>query len=204
MTQRIALITCCGANFNSVRFALARLGVQTEDTTDPAAVAAADKIILPGVGAAAVAMQALERHGLVDVLRNNKKPLLGVCVGMQVLYERSEEGDVACLGLLPGTVARFPETGADGARLRVPHMGWNSLNIKRAGALLDGIADGAYAYFVHSFRAPVSAFTIAESDYGGPFAAAVQKDNLYACQFHPERSAGVGARLLRNFTEMPC
>ena len=154
--------------------------------------------IVAGVGAAAPGMARLRDAGLVDVLRGLRQPLLGVCLGMQLLFERSEESDTECLGLLPGTVKRFP----GGGPLRVPHMGWNDLRSERADPLLDGIGDEPYAYFVHSYAAPPTPATIASTDYGIAFSAIVRQDNVCGMQFHPERSAAVGARLLGNFLEL--
>jgi glutamine amidotransferase len=194
----VVLVDSGGANLGSVRAALARLGVAAPLTRDAAVIRAASHVILPGVGAAAPAMARLREARLGDVLRELTQPLLGICVGMQLLYQRSEEGDTECLGLLSGRVRRF-----DAARCgRVPHMGWNSLARRRGSALLDGIDDGAYAYFVHSYAAPLDD-AIASCDYGGAFAAVVSRGNVHGVQFHPERSAAVGARLLANFLALP-
>jgi glutamine amidotransferase len=157
-------------------------------------------VILPGVGAAGPGMARLRELDLVDTLRGLRQPLLGICLGMQLLYERSAEGEVECLGLLPGVVRHLtPALG-----IRVPHMGWNRLRMLRASPLLDGVADGDSAYFVHSYAAPVSADTVAASDHGGLFTAVVQRGRHCGAQFHPERSAAAGARILRNFLEMDC
>ena len=196
--MRLALVNAGGANIGSVRYALGRLGVEAELTTDAQVIRSADRVILPGVGAAPEAMRRLHAQGLVEPLRALAVPLLGICLGMQLLYERSEEGDVACLGLLPGTVRRLlPAPG-----IRIPHMGWNRLRRLRPSALLDGVADDASAYFVHSYAAPVSADTVAASDHGGLFSAVVQRGRHCGAQFHPERSAATGARILGNFLEM--
>ncbi|HTE40469.1 MAG TPA: imidazole glycerol phosphate synthase subunit HisH, partial [Steroidobacteraceae bacterium] len=164
-------------------------------TTDPDQVRAATHVILPGVGTAADCMSRLERSKLIETIKSIKQPLLGICVGMQLLFDSSEEGDVKCLGLLPGRVQRFPNR----AGLPVPHMGWNQLNVKRQTLLTQGLHPNDYVYFVHSFAAPIGDMTLASTDYGAPFSAAVQKDNIYGVQFHPERSARVGAIILRNF-----
>jgi glutamine amidotransferase len=193
--MRLAIIDNGGANIASVRYAIERLGVNAELTTDPAKVRAATHVILPGVGTAADCMSRLQSRGLVDTIKSIKQPLLGICVGMQLLFESSAEGDVACLGLLPGRVQRFPPR----AGLPVPHMGWNQLNVQRPTLLMQGIHAKDYVYFVHSFAAPLSDLTLASTDYGSPFSAVVQKDNIYGVQFHPERSARVGAIILRNF-----
>jgi imidazole glycerol-phosphate synthase subunit HisH len=198
VSARLAIIDSGGANIASLRFAVERLGIESELTTDPARVRSASHVLLPGVGAAADCMSRLQRAGLVDTIRALKQPLLGICVGMQLLFESSEEGDVACLGLLPGRVRRFADMGD----LPVPHMGWNQLEFQAGSPLLDDIDPGDYVYYVHSYAAPVNRLTLATSDYGGPFSAIVQRDNVFGAQFHPERSARTGARLLQNFLQL--
>jgi len=194
----VVLVDGGGTNIGSVRYALQRLGLDAEMTADADRISAASHVILPGVGAAGPGMKKLREAGLTEVLRGLRQPLLGVCLGMQLLYERSEEGDTECLGLLPGAVAHFP--AGDG--LRIPHMGWNRLRVESDDPLLADLDDEAYAYFVHSYAAPVSAATIASTDYGAPFSAIVRQGNVCGMQFHPERSAAVGARLLQNFLEL--
>lgn len=196
--MRLALVDAGGANIGSVRYALRRLGVEATLTADAEAIRAADKVILPGVSTAATVMRRLRELGLVDTLRGLRQPLLGVCVGMQLLFEHSEEDDTPCLGLLPGAVRRLPA----GAGIRVPHMGWNRLRVRRADRLLEGFEDGDYAYFVHSYAAPPTDDCIASSDHGREFAAIVRRGNVVGAQFHPERSSAAGARLLRNFLEI--
>ena len=193
--MNVVLVDSGGANIGSVRYALERLGVQAAMSADPAVIRAADRVILPGVGAAGPAMARLNELALVDVLRSLAQPLLGICLGMQLLFDDSEEGDVACLGLVPGRVRRMPESPG----VRVPHMGWNRLQPRRPSSLLDGIADGAQAYFVHSYAAPVTPDCLASCGHGADFAAVVQRGNVAGAQFHPERSAATGARLLENF-----
>ena len=196
---QLAIIDSGGANIASLCFAIERLGVASEVTKDPARLRAATHVILPGVGAAADCMGRLEAAGLVDTIRSLRQPMLGVCVGMQLLFDSSAEGNVRCLGLLPGRVQRF----ADIADLPVPHMGWNQLELRRESPLLQGIAAGDYVYFVHSYAAPLDdALTLAVTDYGRPFSAIVQSGNIYGAQFHPERSARVGALLLKNFLQL--
>lgn len=191
------MVDAGGANLGSVRQALQRLGVEPELSADAAAIASADRVILPGVSTAAVVMQALRRLDLVEVLRGLQAPLLGVCAGMQVLFEHSEEGDVDCLGLLPGRVRRLqPAPG-----VRVPHMGWNRLHRLGASALSEGIDEGDWAYFVHSYAAPVDGHCLLACDHGRRFAAVVQRGRVAGAQFHPERSSRAGERLLRNFIE---
>lgn len=195
--MKVAVVDSGGANIASVCFALQRLGVEAELTGDAAVIRGAERVILPGVGAAAPAMARLRELGLVQTLRELNAPLLGICLGMQLLFEASEEGDTQCLGLLPGRVALLP--AAPG--VRVPHMGWNTLEPLRACSLLDGIGDAAQAYFVHSYAAPISDDCIAACRHGQRFAAMVQRGHVAGAQFHPERSAGRGARVLRNFIE---
>lgn len=191
----LVIIDAGGANLGSVRAAFARLGVSPELSRDPARIATAERLVLPGVGAAAPVMETLRASGIDVLLRGLKTPLLGVCIGMQVLFERSEEGDVAGLGLLRGQVQKLPASPG----IRMPHMGWNRLARRVDSPLLDGIDEGAQAYFVHSYGVIGSADAIAETEHGSTFCAAVACDNIAGAQFHPERSGAVGARFLRNF-----
>ncbi|SOO34982.1 imidazole glycerol phosphate synthase subunit HisH [Xanthomonas citri] len=194
----VALIDAGGANLGSVRYALERLGVDARVVRDAAGLQGAQRVILPGVGAAPEAMSRLRAQGLVEPLRELQVPLIGICLGMQLLFEHSEEGDVECLGLLPGIVRHMtPALG-----IRVPHMGWNQLVPMRDSALLAGLPERASAYFVHGYAAPVPADTVAACDHGGLFTAVVQNGLRCGAQFHPERSADTGARILRNFLEM--
>jgi imidazole glycerol-phosphate synthase subunit HisH len=193
----VAVVDAGGANLGSVRYALERLGARPRLVRDPEALAGASRVILPGVGAAAPAMALLRERGLDAALRRLQVPLLGICLGMQLLYEASEEGEVACLGLLPGRVRAM--RAAAGAR--IPHMGWNRLRLRRRSPLLEGLADGEHAYFVHGYAAPVDRDCIAESRHGAPFAAMVARGRVCGAQFHPERSARAGAQLLRNFLQ---
>ena len=199
----VVLIDAGGANIGSVRYALERLGVSAALSGDAAVIRAAGRVILPGVGAAAPAMARLRELGLIETIRGLQQPLLGICLGMQLLFECSEEGDaerarVDCLGLLPGAVAKLPAQPG----IRIPHMGWNTLERRRVDPLLDDIAPGSSAYFVHSYAAPVTDDCIAECVHGAPFAAIVRRGNVMGAQFHPERSASTGARLLENFLRM--
>jgi glutamine amidotransferase len=194
----VVIIDSGGANLASLGFALGRLGATSRVVSDPREIRDAARIILPGVGSAGNAMQRLRERGLDAALRDTRRPVLGICLGMQLLYGRSEEEDAECLGVLPETVARL----ADRPGLPVPHMGWNSLSPQRDDPLLAGLGVADHVYFVHSYAAPVTADTIAVSDYGGPIAAAVRRDNFWGVQFHPERSSRAGARLLGNFLEL--
>ncbi len=195
----LAIVDSGGANIASVRFALERLGVAGELTVDPAVIRSAERVILPGVGSAPEGMKRLRARGLVDCVRGLKQPVLGICLGMQLLFEASEEGNTPSLGLIPGRVALLPESPG----VTVPHMGWNTLDVRRASPLLKGVDATTRFYFVHSFAGPVNEFTLAGCTHGAIFAAAVRRGNFWGVQFHPERSGAAGARLLRNFLEMP-
>jgi len=192
----IAVVDSGGANIASVLHALRRLGAEPEFTADPAVIGAADRVILPGVGAAGRAMAVLREHGLVDVIRSLQQPVLGICLGMQLLFDSSEEDDARLIGLIPARLQRLP----DRAGLRVPHMGWNAVSVRQPDPLTESL-DGKWFYFVHSFAAPVGDWTLATSEHGRPFSAMVRQGNFCGAQFHPERSASAGAALLRRFME---
>ncbi|MFI8719732.1 imidazole glycerol phosphate synthase subunit HisH [Stenotrophomonas sp. NPDC077464] len=193
----IALIDAGGANLGSVRYALERLGARVQLVRDADGLQGARRVILPGVGAARPAMQRLHAQGLVEPLRRLQVPLMGICLGMQLLFDRSEEADVETLGLIPGTVRKLvPATG-----IRVPHMGWNRLLPLKPSVLLRDIPERASAYFVHSYAAPLNAYTVAACDHGGLFTAMVEQGRYFGAQFHPERSGDTGALMLRNFLE---
>ena len=197
----IAIIDSGGANIASVTFALERCGATGMLTTDPTVIAKAERVILPGVGAAPVAMARLRETGLIDCIRSLTQPVLGICLGMQLLFERSEEGNTPLLGRIPGVLDAF--TPAPG--LSIPHMGWNQLLPRGDGAshpLLAGIKDGAHVYFVHSYAAPVSDDTLASCSYGEDFTAIVARDNFMGAQFHPERSGPVEAQIQQNFLNL--
>lgn len=196
----VAVIKLGVGNTASVMFALERLGANAVLTSDPAQVREAARVILPGVGAGGAAMRFLNRSGMADALRRFTRPLLGICLGQQLLYQRSEEGDAIALGLLPGTVSPLKAT----RQLPTPHMGWSALRNVQQHPLLDGVRSGDYAYFVHSYACPADVNAIAEGQYGASFAAAVSRDNIFGCQFHPERSGAVGARIMGNFLALPC
>ena len=198
MAGPVAIIDSGGANIASLLFALERLGYDATLTTSAEVITAADRVILPGVGAAADAMQRLRDSGLVDVIRGLQQPVLGICLGMQLLADASEEEDVDCLGIIPGVVRRLQV--ADG--FPVPNMGWCPVARTAETPVLDGIEDGSYFYFVHSYALPPSDFTLATACHADAFSAVVGRGNFIAAQFHPERSSADGARLLRNFLEM--
>lgn len=193
----LVVIDSGGANLGSVRNALLRLGVDAPITLDLDAIRNADRLLLPGVGAASPIMRRLHASGVAELLRELRQPLLGICVGMQVLFERSAENDTECLGLLPGSVGRI----AASAGVRVPHMGWNRLRRERDSPLLREIDDEAQVYFVHSYAADIDGACIASVEHGRRYAALVQRGHIAGAQFHPERSARAGAQLLRNFLE---
>lgn len=191
----VVLVDSGGANIGSVRYALQRLGVEAPLTCDVETIRRADHVILPGVGAAAPAMAHLREAGLVEVLRGLTQPVLGVCLGMQLLCAHSEEGDVACLGMIDAPVRRLR---ADGG-LRVPHMGWNKVVACNDHPLNAGDAGDGWAYFVHGYAVPVCAATLATCEHGITFSAAIGQRNFTGVQYHPERSAAMGMAVLRNF-----
>jgi glutamine amidotransferase len=194
----IAVVDSGGANISSVLHALRRLGAEPEFTSDAATIRAADRVILPGVGAAGRAMEVLGEYGLIEVIRALRQPVLGICLGMQLLFESSEEDDARLLGLIPARLKRLPETPG----LRVPHMGWNAITNLRPDPLTAKL-DGRWFYFVHSFAAPLGEWTLSSATHGAPFSAIVRQGNFLGAQFHPERSAAAGASLLRHFMETP-
>jgi imidazole glycerol-phosphate synthase subunit HisH len=198
-TLDTVIIDSGGANLASLEFAFERLGARTHVTTDARAIASAPRVVLPGVGSARDAMQRLRNSAIAEALPTLTQPVLGICLGMQLLFKRSEEGPSDCLGLLPDTVRRLqPAPGRP-----VPHMGWNTLIPTREDPLLEGISAEDYVYFVHSYAAPVSDVTLATTDYGAPVSAVVRQGNFWGTQFHPERSAEAGARILMNFLRLP-
>lgn len=194
MTDTV-IIDSGGANLASLLFALERLGARAHVSNREAEIRSATRVILPGVGAAADAMNRLHDSGVATILPTLKQPVLGICLGMQLLFKHSEEGSTECLGIVPEQVRRLK--AAPG--LPVPHMGWNQLARVKDDPILDGIGPEDYVYFVHSYAAAVSEVTVATTDYGVALSAVVRKDNFWGAQFHPERSAATGARLLANF-----
>lgn len=194
-----AILKYPAGNIFSVVSALRRLGVEAEITDDVAALRSAERVVIPGQGEAAVTMAYLRQTGLDNVVRSLRQPVLGICIGMQLMCERSEEGGgTECLGIFPGVeVRRFVPANGE----KVPHMGWNSLSSMK-GRLFQGVDEGSYVYFVHSYYVPVGEFTIARSEYTLGFSAAIEKDNFLAVQFHPEKSGTVGEKVLKNFLEL--
>ncbi|MGY6629275.1 MAG: imidazole glycerol phosphate synthase subunit HisH [Oceanicaulis sp.] len=193
----LAIIDTSTANIASVRFALERLGAEHVLAPTPADAVGAHRLILPGVGAAGPAIARLDASGWARALRAETRPLLGVCLGMQLLFDYSQESECAGLGLIPGQVKRL-DPGADGPW---PHMGWNTLEPVREEPLMAGVPSGSHAYFVHGFHVPEGPHTTVRTRYGGPVTAIARRGHIAGCQFHPERSGSVGAQILRNFLE---
>jgi len=193
-----AIVDTSTANIASVRYALERLGARYKLAETPDEASECDRIILPGVGAAGPAMTRLKATGWAQALQRDQRPLLGVCLGMQLLFDYSVESDCELLGLIPGRVERL-DPGSDGPW---PHMGWNTLTpVKSDEPLLEGVTNGAHVYFVHGFYTPVSAHTSASTHYGTGITAIARKGHVAGCQFHPERSAKTGAQILTNFVK---
>jgi len=196
--MNVAIVKYNAGNVYSVVNALRRMGIEPLLTDDAEALRKADRVFFPGQGHAGEAMDYLRARRLDEVIRDLKQPVFGICVGQQLLCKHSEEGNTDCIGIFDAEVKRFqPKNHED----KVPCMGWNQLyNIK--SPLFNGLDDGDYVYFVHSFYVPVCAETIATADYILPYSASMQKDNFYTCQFHPEKSGKVGERILKNFLEL--
>lgn len=190
----VTIIDYGTGNLRSVTNALERLGADYALTADPRQITAAERVLLPGVGEAATAMQQLRDKGLVETLRSLRCPVLGICLGMQLLCTHSEEGDTPALGIFPNRVRRFPAVEG----IKVPHVGWNAVEQLRS-PLYDGVEEGAYVYYVHSYAADLNDCTAATTHYGIPFSGSLHRDNFYGCQFHPEKSGAVGQRILANF-----
>lgn len=192
----IAVIDCCGSNIASVKYALERIEQDAVFTSSPEIVKAADCVLLPGVGSASVGMEALRKHNLIETIRHLTQPVLGICLGMQLLFNFSEEGDVPCLGIIDDVIKRFPKA----KNITIPHMGWNKIIAcnETAQKLIQDL-DHKYVYFVHSFYAPVSKYTLTKTHHGISFSSIVKKDNFYGFQFHPEKSGAIGEKLFNYF-----
>ena len=190
--MKVAIVKYNAGNIHSVRLALQRLGIEPQVTDDPQILKSAQRVIFPGVGEASTAMEYLKVRGLDQVLLQLKQPVLGICLGLQLLCQHSEENNTPGLGLFPVLVKRFPP------RDKVPHMGWNSIENLQS-QLFKNVPEGSFVYFVHSYFAEPSPFTIARCNYILPFSAALQKDNFFAVQFHPEKSGKVGEQIFKNF-----
>ena len=193
--MKVAIIKYNAGNIHSVRLALQREGIEPLVTDNPDEIHNADKVIFPGVGEASTAMEYIRRNALDEVILNLEQPFLGICLGLQLMCKYSEENDTTCLGVFKNRVKKFPP------RDKVPHMGWNAIN-NLSNGLFKGINEGAYVYFVHSYYAEISDTTISQTEYILPFASALQKDNYFAVQFHPEKSGKIGAQILRNFLDL--
>ena len=191
----ITIVDTGGANINSILFCLKRIGVDFRFARSVEDIRSARKILLPGVGAAKNAMLKLKEQNFVDAIKSTKVDVLGICLGMQILYENSDEGDVKCLGVIPGNIRKIKNTG-----LSLPHMGWNKLVESRASTF--SFCEGKYVYFVHSYRADMNDSVTLYADYGENIPAIVQRDNFYGTQFHPEKSADIGEEILRRFLEL--
>ena len=197
MAASVAIIDSGGANIASLLFAFQRLGLEASLTTGEKVIKTAERVILPGVGAARDAMQRLRDANLVDVIRDLRQPVLGICLGMQLLAEASDEENVECLGIIPGVAKKFSPAPS----LPVPNMGWCKVSAVSEHAILRNLPAESFFYFVHSYALPVSDYTVATAEHEQPFSAIIARENFVAAQFHPERSSKAGALLLRNFTE---
>ncbi|NEW82620.1 MAG: imidazole glycerol phosphate synthase subunit HisH [Mariniphaga sp.] len=199
--MKIVIIKYNAGNIRSVDFALQRLGLSALITADPNEIRSADRVIFPGVGEASTTMSYLKFHKLDTLIRDLRQPVLGVCLGLQLMCAHSEEGDTECLGIFPEKVKKFVLSQDDSTSFKIPHMGWNSVSGLKT-PLFDHVSNEDYFYFVHSFYATTGADTVATCNYLVPFSAALQRDNFYATQFHPEKSGKTGAKILENFINL--
>ncbi len=199
--MRIIIIKYNSGNIRSVNNALLRLGYEAEITADPEMIKKADKVIFPGVGEASTTMAYLRETGLDKVIINLKQPVLGICLGMQLMCSFSEEGNVHCLNIFNEKVRKFQLPHPNAENIKIPHMGWNVLQ-KVQSPLFDKSLEGRYVYFVHSYYVAMGEYTAAITDYIQPYSSALQKDNFYATQFHPEKSGSVGECILANFLKL--
>lgn len=195
----VAIIKYNAGNVYSVECALSRLGVESIVTDNSKLIMSADKVIFPGVGEAAAAMSHLRASGLDNIIRNLTSPVLGICIGQQLMCSHSEEGNTDCLGIFPDKVIRFNQTDS---RLKIPHTGWDTVNVISGNGPLPPDMDGKWVYYVHSYYVPVGEYTTGITDYICPFSAAMRRDNFYATQFHPEKSGDVGSTVLQHFLEL--
>jgi len=199
--MNIVIIKYNAGNIRSVEFTLQRLGIEPEITADPEKVRAADKVIFPGVGEASTTMKYLREHKLDELIVSLKQPVLGICLGLQLMCKHSEEGNTTCLGIFEEEVKRFLVPEGETSQFKIPQMGWNTITDLKSG-LFDTSLENQYVYFVHSYYAALGDHTIATTQYCQAFSAALHKDNFYATQFHPEKSGAIGARILQNFIEL--
>jgi imidazole glycerol-phosphate synthase subunit HisH len=195
--MKLAIIKYNAGNIQSVLYALERLGLDADVTDDAEKIKSADKVLFPGVGEASSAMQSLKENNLDKVIKDLKQPVFGICVGMQLLCQHSEENDTECLGVVPVQVKKFKSTNQ---AIKVPQIGWNNIYDLQSN-LFKGIEEKSFIYNVHSYYAEDSEYTIAKCDYGIEYAAAIKKDNFYGVQFHTEKSAAIGDQILKNFIE---
>ncbi len=193
--SKIVIIDYGAGNVRSVQFALERLGYDAICSNDAEVIKSADKVIFPGVGEAKSAMKEIRRQGLEKVIPKLEQPVLGICLGMQLMCQFSKENNTECLNIFPIDVLKFDK------QLKVPQIGWNTINNFK-GDLFKGIEENYYVYYVHSYYVPKNEFAVALTDYGIQYAGAIQKDNFYACQFHPEKSSSIGEQILKNFIEL--
>ena len=196
--MKIAIIKYNAGNNFSVECALRRLGYEAVVTDDPQEIISADKVIFPGVGEARSAMEYLREHGLDKVICGLRQPVLGICIGQQLMCRHSQEGDVDCLGIFDVDVIRFE---AQESQMKIPHMGWNTISLNKESFIPNSL-NVKYVYYVHSYYVPVNEYTIAQTDYIIPYSAALNKDNFYATQFHPEKSGDIGEQILKSFIEL--
>ena len=195
--MKLVIVKYNAGNIQSVLYALERIGAEAIVTDDPAQIAAADKVIFPGVGEASTAMAYLQERGLDKVLCNLRQPVLGICLGMQLMCSYSEENDTSCLGIFDEPVRKFAPAGGE---IKVPQIGWNNIYDLQT-PLFEGVADKSYCYFVHGYYAALGAHTIGKTDYVQPYSSALHRNNFYGVQFHPEKSAQAGERILQNFID---
>lgn len=197
----VGIIDYKTGNLRSVENALYRAGVEYTVTAEPAILRSCSHILLPGVGDAGWAMGRIRKNGIADIIATFTQPVMGICLGMQIMCSYSEESDTRCLGIFPGKIGRIPEKSTEGEKIKVPHIGWNSVRYND-NELFDGIRQDEYFYFVHSYCAEIDEYTAGVTVYGTEFGSVLRRDNFIGCQFHPEKSGTAGERLLKNFLKM--